>query len=42
MGKVEIDNFWCLSADIYFFFTEMFLEESSTSHMNFVEIAQFD
>ena len=43
MGKVEICNFF-LSQWRYlgFFFTEMFIEESSTFHMTFVQIGVFD
>ena len=40
MGKEEIDNFLCLIGDI--FFTEMFIEYSSTFHMTFVQIGEFD
>ena len=37
MGKVEIDNCFCLNGDNYleFIFTETF-------HMDFVQIAEFD
>ena len=43
MGKVEIDNFCQVIGDILiFFFTEMFIEESSTFHMTFVQIVEFD
>ena len=40
MGKEEIDNFFCLIGDILNFFTEMFI--SSTFHMTFVQIGEFD
>ena len=40
MGKVEIDN---VSLGIFgFFFTEMFIEYSSTFHKTFVQIGEFD
>ena len=43
MGKEEINNFFCLIGDILnFFFTEMFIEFSSTFHMPFVQIGEFD
>ena len=42
MGKEEIDNFFCLFGDIWIFFTEMFIEQSSTFHMTFVQIGEFD
>ena len=42
MGKEEIDNFFCLIGDIWIFFTEMFIEKSSTFHMTFVQIGEFD
>ena len=43
MGKEEIDNFFCLIGDILnFFFTEMFIEQSSTLQMTFVQIGEFD
>ena len=43
MGKEEIDNFFCLIGDIWnFFFTEMFIEKSSTFHTTFVQIDEFD
>ena len=42
MGKEEIDNFFCLILDIWIFFTEMFIELSSTFHATFVEIGEFD
>ena len=43
MGKEEIDNFFCLIGDIWiFFFTEMFIEKSSTFHATFVQIGEFD
>ena len=41
MGKVEIDNF-SVSTGIFVNFTEMFIEQSSTFHMNFVQITEFD
>ena len=43
MGKEEIDNFFCLIGDIWiFFFTEMYIEQSSTFHTTFVQIGEFD
>ena len=42
MGKEEIDNFFCLIGDILNFFTEMLIEWSSTFHMTFVQIGEFD
>ena len=42
MGKEEIDNFFCLIGDILIFFTEMLIEKSSTFHMIFVQIGEFD
>ena len=42
MGKEEIDNFFCLNGDILIFFTEMLIEYSSTFHMIFVQIGEFD
>ena len=42
MGKEEIDNIFCLIGDIRIFFTEMFIEKSSTFHMTFVQIGEFD
>ena len=42
MGKVEIDNFFCLIGDIWIFFTEMFIGYSSTFHTTFVQISEFD
>ena len=42
MGKVEIDNFFCLNGDVWIFFTEMFIEKCSTFHETFVQIAEFD
>ena len=42
MIKEEIDNFFCLIGDILIFFTEMFIEYSSTFHMTFVQIGEFD
>ena len=43
MGKEEIDNFFCLIEDIWiFFFTEMFIEYSSTFHTTFVQIGEFN
>ena len=43
MGKKEIDNFFCLIGDIWIFiFTEMFIDKSSTFHMTFVKIGEFD
>ena len=41
-GKMKIGIYCCLTADIKFFFSEMFLEQSSTIHMNFVQIAESD
>ena len=37
MGKEEIDHFFCLIGDILIFFTEMFIEQSSTFHKIFVQ-----
>ena len=42
MGLKEIDNFFCFIGDILNFFTEMFIELSSTFHMTFVQIGEFD
>ena len=42
MGKEEIDNFFCLTGDIWIFFTEMFIEKSSMIHTTFVQIALFN
>ena len=43
MGKVEICIFFSLSMEIFgFFFTEMFIEWSSTFHTTFVQIGVFD
>ena len=42
MGKEEIDNFFCLTGIIWNFFTEMFIELSSTFYMTFVQIGEFD
>ena len=43
IGKEEIDIFFCLIGDILkIFFTEMFIELSSTFHMTFVQIGEFD
>ena len=42
MGKVEIDNFFCLIGDIWNFFTEMLIEYFSTFHTTFVQIGEFD
>ena len=42
MGKVEIDIFFYLIGNIWIFFTEMFIEYSSTFHTNFVQIGEFD
>ena len=42
MGKEEIDNFF-LSHWIYFdFFTDRFIEPSSTFHMTSVQIGEFN
>ena len=41
MGKEEIDNFFCLIG-IFGFFTEMFIELSSTFHTTFVQIGELD
>ena len=38
MGKEEIDNFSVLLGIFGIFFTEMFIEQSSTFHMTFVQI----
>ena len=42
MGKVEIDNFFCLIGEILIFFTQMFIEYSSTFHTTFVHIGEFN
>ena len=43
MGKVEISIFFSVSMEIFGnFFTEMFIELSSTFHMTFVQIGVFD
>ena len=43
MGKVKIDNFFGLKGGyLEFILTEMFIEKSSTFHMAFVQIAEFD
>ena len=43
MGKGEIDIFfWSHWGYFEFFFTEMFIELSSTFHMTFVQIGEFD
>ena len=43
MGKEEIDNFFCLIGDVLKkIFTEMYIEWSSTFHMTFVQIREFD
>ena len=42
MGKEEIDNFFCLIGDIWIFFTEMFIEYSSTFRTTFVQIGESD
>ena len=42
MGKEEIDIFSVLLGIFGFFFTEMFIEYSSTFHMTFVQISEFD
>ena len=43
MGKEEIDNFFLSHwGYLEFFFTEMFIEESPTFHMTFVQIGEFD
>ena len=42
MGKEEIDNFFCLIGDILIFFSERFIEYSSTFHMTFVQFGEFD
>ena len=43
MGKVRIDNSFFFNGDIRnFIFTEMLIEKSSTFHMAFVQIAEFD
>ena len=38
----DIDNFFCLIGDIWIFFTEMFIEWSSTFHTTFVQMGEFD
>ena len=43
MGKVKIDNFFCLNGDIWnSFLQNCLLSKSSTFHMAFVLIAEFD
>ena len=44
MGKEEIDNFFCLIGDILNFFLQKCLlsSQSSTFHMTFVQIGEFD
>ena len=43
MGKVEIGIYFCVTAGILKKgLTEMFLVLSSTNHMNFVQLADFD
>ena len=43
MVKEDIDKFFCLIGDIWiFFFTDMFIKESYTFHMTFVQIGEFD
>ena len=43
MGKEEIDNYFLSHWGYFeFFFTEMFIELSSTFHMTFVQIGEFD
>ena len=42
MEKVEICIFFCLNGDIWIFFTEMFIEKSSTFRIFFVQIGVFD
>ena len=42
-GKAKIDNFFLSQwGYLEFIFTEMFIEKSSTFHMAFVQIAEFD
>ena len=42
MGKEEIDKFFLSYWGHLDFFTEMFIEYSSTFHMTFVQIGEFD
>ena len=42
MGKEEIDNFSVSLGIFGFFFTEMYIELSSTFHTTFVQIGEFD
>ena len=42
MGKVEICKFFLSQWKYLDFFTEMFIELSSTFHMTFVQIGEFD
>ena len=42
MGKEEIDNFFLSHWGYFDFFTEMFIEQSSTFHMTFAQIGEFD
>ena len=41
-NKVDIGNFACLNGDIWTFYTEMVCEKSSSLHVSFVKIAEFD
>ena len=42
MGQVEIYYLFCLNGGVWIFFTEFFIELSSTFHKTFVKIAEFD
>ena len=42
MGKEEIDNFFLSHWEYFDFFTEMLIEKSSTFHITFVQIGEFD
>ena len=42
MGKEEIDNIFLSHWGYLDFFTEMFIELSSTFHTTFVQIGEFD
>ena len=42
MGKVEIDHFSVSLGIFGIFFTELFIEYSSTFRMTFVQIGEFD
>ena len=42
VGKVKIDMFSVSMGIFGIYFTDMFIEKSSTFHMAFVQIAEFD